>query len=73
VVVEARVEAGDRVERGDVLIVVEAMKMLNELRSRVPGVIGQVLVTQGQRVELGEALIEVNENQIETDEAAATI
>ena len=42
VVTEARVAAGDIVAQGDVLMVVEAMKMLNELRARVPGRISAV-------------------------------
>lgn len=61
VVVEARVTAGDSVAQGDILMVVEAMKMLNELRARVPGVVAAVNAEAGDRVEIGTALIEVHE------------
>ncbi len=61
VVTEVRVSPGDVVAQGAVLMVVEAMKMLNELRARVPGVIGAVNGEQGDRVEIGTALVEVQE------------
>ena len=61
VVVENRVAAGEDVKQGDVLIVVEAMKMLNELRSRVTGTVAAVHPVAGQRVEIGEVLIELSE------------
>lgn len=61
VVVEARVAAGDVVERGDVLMVVEAMKMLNELRARVPGVVSTVNFGERDRVEIGTVLVEIGE------------
>jgi biotin carboxyl carrier protein len=61
VVVEARVATGDTVERGAVLVVVEAMKMLNELRARVPGRVAAVLVSAKDRVEIGMPLVEISE------------
>jgi biotin carboxyl carrier protein len=61
VVSEVRFAAGDTVVPGDVLMVVEAMKMLNDLRCRVEGTVTQVNVEQGQRVEIGEALLEISE------------
>ena len=61
VVVELRVAPGDTVERGTVLMVVEAMKMLNELKSRVEGIVSAVPVEAGQRVEIGTTLVEVRE------------
>lgn len=61
VVVEVRVQPGDPVEQGMVLMVVEAMKMLNELRTRVPGTIAAVNAAEGDRVEIGTALVEVTE------------
>lgn len=61
VVVETRVEPGATVAQGDVLIVVEAMKMLNELRARVSGTVSTVNPEAGQRVEIGEVLIEIAE------------
>ena len=61
VVAEIRVSQGDRVERGDVLFIVEAMKMLNELRARVSGIVASVRVEDRQRVEIGQPLLEIHE------------
>jgi glutaconyl-CoA/methylmalonyl-CoA decarboxylase subunit gamma len=61
VVAEIRVSQGDQVERGDVLFIVEAMKMLNELRARVSGIVETVRVEERQRVEIGQPLIEIRE------------
>jgi biotin carboxyl carrier protein len=58
---DVRVSSGDTVEAGTVLIVVEAMKMLNELRSRVAGVVAAVNVEERQRVEIGTVLVEISE------------
>ncbi|HEY7269965.1 MAG TPA: acetyl-CoA carboxylase biotin carboxyl carrier protein subunit [Dehalococcoidia bacterium] len=58
-VVEVRVSAGDAVEAGAILMVVEAMKMQNELRSRVAGSVSTINVEKGQRVETGAALLRV--------------
>jgi biotin carboxyl carrier protein len=63
VVNELRVEVGNHVEAGDVIAVVEAMKMLNDLRSRVSGVVSLVHVQEKDRVELGQRLIEISEHQ----------
>lgn len=61
VVSEARVAVGDTVERGDVLMVVEAMKMLNDLRARVGGLVAAVNAAKGDRVEIGTILVELRE------------
>jgi biotin carboxyl carrier protein len=50
------VEPGQRVARGDGVVVVEAMKMENELRAPRDGVIGDVEVVEGQGVEGGALL-----------------
>lgn len=59
-VVEIRVAVGDRVDQGSILMVVEAMKMQNELRSRVAGTVFAILAEKGQRVETGSPLVEVS-------------
>ncbi len=61
VVVDVRTAVGETVAQGDVLLVVEAMKMLNELRSRVAGVVSAVHPEKSQRVEIGDVLIEISE------------
>ena len=57
VVQEIRVKADDEVEQGQVLIVVEAMKMQNELHARRGGTVKAVYVSAGQRVDQGTPLI----------------
>jgi biotin carboxyl carrier protein len=61
VVVDIRTAVDATVAQGDVLLVVEAMKMLNELRCRVSGVVSALNVEKGQRVEIGEVLLVVSE------------
>ena len=48
---------GDAVTAGQPLLVIEAMKMLNELRAPRDGVVEQVAVVAGQGVELGDLLV----------------
>ncbi|MGH7658966.1 MAG: acetyl-CoA carboxylase biotin carboxyl carrier protein subunit [Gemmatimonadales bacterium] len=57
-VVKVEVKEGQQVLEGAGLVVLEAMKMQNELRSPVAGVIGRVLVRGGQAVEKGLVLVE---------------
>jgi len=59
-VVRLLVKAGDRVEAGQGLFVVEAMKMQNEIRSPKSGTVERVLVAEGQAVNSGEVLAWVN-------------
>ncbi len=55
-VVRLLVKAGDRVEAGQGLFVVEAMKMQNEIRSPKSGTVERVLAKEGQAVNAGEVL-----------------
>jgi acetyl-CoA carboxylase biotin carboxyl carrier protein len=50
------VETGTVVKKGQVLCIVEAMKLMNEIESDVDGEVVSILVTNGQPVEYGEAL-----------------
>jgi len=52
----AFVEAGDVVERGQVLCVIEAMKMMNEIEAEFRGRVVKVVVENGRPVEFGEPL-----------------
>ncbi len=53
---EPFVEVGSRVKKGQVLAIVEAMKLMNEIESDVDGVVVRILVENGQPVEYGEPL-----------------
>jgi acetyl-CoA carboxylase biotin carboxyl carrier protein len=50
------VELGDVVERGQVLCLIEAMKMMNEIEAEFRGRVKQILLEHGKPVEFGEAL-----------------
>ncbi len=50
------VETGVRVKKGQVLCVIEAMKLMNEIESEIDGVISRILVENGHPVEYGEPL-----------------
>jgi len=50
------VEVGSNVNKGQVLCIVEAMKLMNEIESEVDGVVVKILVENGQPVEYGEPL-----------------
>jgi len=56
-IIEVRCRPGDQVAQGDVLLVIESMKMNNELRSPAAGVVEQVAVANGQRVKAGDLLV----------------
>ncbi|MGD9894824.1 MAG: acetyl-CoA carboxylase biotin carboxyl carrier protein subunit [Dehalococcoidia bacterium] len=59
-VVEVRVAAGDAVEAGQTLVVVESMKMNNELTAARAGTVSEVQVNPGDRVERGRLLLRVS-------------
>ncbi len=56
-VIEVFVKAGDKVEAGQVILVIEAMKMKNSIRSVYSGTVGEVFVSTGQSVAHKQALI----------------
>lgn len=53
------VKVGDTVERGQILCIIESMKLMNEIEAEVAGVITARLVENGRPVEYGEALFSV--------------
>lgn len=59
---DAYVREGSQVKRGDVLCIVEAMKLMNEIEADFPGKIVSILVENGQPVEFGEPLFVVEAN-----------
>jgi len=60
VVAEIRASAGVRVKRGDTLLVLEAMKMLNRITSPLDGKVRAVHASVGDKVTKGQVLIELH-------------
>lgn len=58
-VLRVEVSPGQKVESGSPLIVIEAMKMENEIRSSVAGKIAEILVKPGQAVEKDDRLVRI--------------
>lgn len=56
---DAFVKVGDTVEVGQVLAIVEAMKLMNEIDSDFAGTVTEVLVQNGQAVEYGQPLFRI--------------
>jgi acetyl-CoA carboxylase biotin carboxyl carrier protein len=54
------VKVGDRVGEGDVLLIIEAMKVMNEIRSPRAGRVAEILVEDGVPVEFGQVLLVVD-------------
>ncbi len=59
-IVKIFTKKGDTVERGASVIVMEAMKMENEIRTTVAGTIKNLCVSEGQAVETGTLLVEID-------------
>ncbi|MBD3630103.1 acetyl-CoA carboxylase biotin carboxyl carrier protein subunit [Cyclobacterium sp.] len=57
-VLEIKVKAGDRVEKNDVLMVLEAMKMENTIKSPASGTINSIDVKEGEGVEKNQVLLQ---------------
>ncbi len=53
------VQVGDRVSEGDVLCIVEAMKVMNEIEAEFAGTVREILVEDGQPVEFGQILFRI--------------
>lgn len=54
------VQVGDRVKVGDVLCIIEAMKLMNEIEAEVTGTIQEILAENGQPVEFDQPLFMIN-------------
>ncbi len=56
------VSPGDKVEKGQVVCVVEAMKLMNEIESDAAGVIVKCFITNGQPIEFGQPLFSIRQS-----------
>ncbi|MBO8179117.1 MAG: biotin/lipoyl-binding protein [Archaeoglobus sp.] len=56
VVLKVLVNPGDRVKAGDPVVIIESMKMENEIVSPVDGVVAEITVKEGQRIEAGDVV-----------------
>lgn len=51
------VKIGDEVKKGDILMIIESMKLMNEIQSDFDGVVEQILVSDGQAVEFDQPIM----------------
>jgi oxaloacetate decarboxylase alpha subunit len=56
------VEVGSRVEKGQTLCIIEAMKLMNEIEAEVSGTVVEILVENAQPVEYGQPLLVIRED-----------
>ena len=54
------IKVGDEVQEGDILCIIEAMKMMNEIKSDFSGKVVSIDVEDGQPVEYGQHIITIN-------------
>ena len=57
------VQVGDRVNEGDTLCIIEAMKMMNQIEADVSGVIKSIRLQNGEPVEYGQVLFVIDQRQ----------
>ncbi len=60
---EPFVETGDHINEGQVVCIIEAMKLMNEIKSEVSGTIEKILVENGNPVEYGQELFLIKPNK----------
>ena len=60
-VTKLMVAAGDRVERGQLVVVLEAMKMEQQIKAGIDGTVGAIHVKAGAQVRTGQLLVELEE------------
>jgi biotin carboxyl carrier protein len=59
-ILDVLVKVGDRVQAGDTVVKLEAMKMENDLQTPIAGVVKEVRVSKGVNVSVGEVLVVVS-------------
>lgn len=64
VVVEVRVSEGDRVEKGQPVVILESMKTETVLRAPADGVVKSIGCTKGEMVEEGRELVDIEAEEV---------
>ena len=59
------VQVGDRVNEGDTLCIIEAMKMMNQIEADVSGVVKSIRVQNGEAVEYGQTLVVIDQHAVD--------
>ena len=59
-ILQVKVNAGQAVKAGDILVIIEAMKMENEVLAPRDGTVAQVVVSKGGSVNTGDTLVVLN-------------
>lgn len=58
-VIDVKVSVGTKVKKGDPVVIIEAMKLENEVLAPVDGEVSEVIVTKGQNVTVKELLLKI--------------
>lgn len=53
------VKVGDKIKKGDVLFIIESMKLMNEVQSEIEGTVAEILVGNGEAVEYDQPILRV--------------
>ncbi|MBU2677345.1 MAG: acetyl-CoA carboxylase biotin carboxyl carrier protein [Gammaproteobacteria bacterium] len=59
------VQVGDRVNEGDTLCIIEAMKMMNQIETDVSGMIKSIRIQNGEPVEFGQTLFVIDQRHVD--------
>ena len=54
------IQVGDTVKEGQVIVIIEAMKLMNEIQATKSGVVTEILVTNEEVVEYGQPLVRID-------------
>ena len=57
------VQVGDRINEGDTLCIIEAMKMMNQIDADVSGIVKSIRLQNGEPVEFGQTMIVIDQRQ----------
>ena len=57
---DAFIKKGAQVKKGDILCIIEAMKIMNEIEAEHSGVISEILINNGEPVEYNQPLFKIN-------------